>query len=210
MVIFNFEISYGDPTPLQLWQLMNQVNGLRTKSYVHDGRSYWPTLGKLLSEGKQIISFKHNGSSCLSTSNSGCTPYIQEFFKYTLGTDYAFDSIGDIENTKKSCAGYRGTYYQKQFYAINNFVTNNFPGPSEKAAKILNEESFVMQRISDCESISNRKANFLAVDFWQHGDVPKVAKQINDKRGTEKMKMVGGAVSKLFLLSMTFDSSFHY
>lgn len=190
-------MAHGDPTPLQLWNVMKQVDGLKSKSYVHDG-GYWPTLGYLLQNGKQIISLKHNGNNCVNTANSGCTPYIQEFFKYTIGTNYAFDSIEDIEDISQSCKGMRGTYYKQQFYAINNFVTNNFPGPSEDAAKILNNETFVAKRISDCEMITSRKANFLAVDFWQHGDVPKVAKQINDQRGNEKMGNVGSAVSLLY------------
>ncbi len=199
LLVFNFEMSHGDPTPLQLWNVMENVNGLKNKSYVHGGGD-WPTVGKLLQSGKQIISLKHNGNNCVNTANSGCTPYIQEFFKYTIGTEYDFDSVEDIENSDQSCIGKRGTYYQKKFYAINNFVTNNFPGPSEAAAKVLNEGSFVANRISDCEKVTNRMANFLAVDFWQHGDVPKVAKQINNQRGHEKMiEMMGGAVSQKFM-----------
>ena len=96
LIIFNFEMSHGNPTPLQLVSLLHKVNGFKSRTYVHRG-GYWPTLGSLLQDGKQIISFKHNGINCVSTSNSGCTPYIQEFFKFTVGTRYDFDNI----NVKK-------------------------------------------------------------------------------------------------------------
>lgn len=182
LVIFNFEMSYGSPTPQQLWDVMKQVSGVMNKSYLHNGGK-WPMIKDVLQQGKQIISFKHNGNNCLDTSNSGCTPYIQEFFKYTVGTKYDFNSIDEIENVKYSCVGERGTQYKQEFYAINNFVTLDFPGPSESHSEIINKDSFVKNRISDCERVMNRKANFFAVDFWQHGSIPRVAKAINIERG---------------------------
>ena len=112
LVIFNFQISYGSPSPLQLWNVMKNVNGLQNMSYVHNGGT-WPKLKNLLQDGKQIISLKHNGENCLNTANSGCTPYIQEFFKYTVGTKWDFDSVSQIRNTQYSCVGARGTAYEK-------------------------------------------------------------------------------------------------
>ena len=216
LVIFNFEISYGNPTPLQLWDVMKQVNGLKNKSYIHHGGG-WPKLKGLLQSGKQIISLKHNGNGCLDTASSGCTPYIQEFFKYTVGTKYDFNSISEIEDVQNSCVGERGTAYQQKFFAINNFVTTDFPGPTEGASTTLNQESFMKNRITQCEKKMGRNANFFAVDFWQHGklhtrpskpnirtfrhvlatfisfsaqlklgDVPKVAKEINMERGARR------------------------
>ena len=186
LVIFNFEISRYNPTPLMLWNVMEKINGLKEKSYVHNGGA-WPQIGNLLKDGKQIISLKHNGDNCLNTSNGGCTEYIQEWFKYTVGTKYTFRNINEIEDTQSSCIGYRGTQYQKQFYAINNFVTlAELPGPSETASQVINQDSFVEKRISNCEKIMGQEANFLAVDFWQHGNVPDVAKKINKARADKR------------------------
>ena len=203
IVIFNFEISHGSPTPIQLWNVMKNVNGLEEKSYVHGGGN-WPKLKNLLQDGKQIISLKHNGGNCLDTRYSGCTPYIQEFFKYTVGTKYHFEKISEIQNVQNSCVGERGTAYQKRFYAINNFVTNSFPGPTEDAAIVLNEKSFVEKRIADCESVMGRDANFVAVDFWQNGELPKIAKKINNDRGAAKLvELASGLnVSAAFLWSI--------
>merc|ERR1712150_129968 len=165
---------------------MKEIDGFEEKSYVHSGGS-WPTIGSILKKGKQIISLKHNGDNCLDTSNSGCTEYIQEWFKYTVGTEYTFRTINAIEDTANSCVGKRGTVYQKRFYAINNFVTlNELPGPSETAAMHINQDSFVEKRISDCEDIMNKKANFLAIDFWQHGNVADIAKKINKGRADSR------------------------
>ena len=166
-----------------LWNVMKAVDGFEAKTYVHSGSGNWPTLGNLLKDGKQIISLKHNGDNCLNTSNGGCTSYIQEWFKYTVGTRYTFRTVNEIEDTDYSCVGFRGTAYQQKFYAINNFVTlDALPGPSETASQYINQDAFVEQRISDCEKKMGKKANFLAVDFWQHGDIPAIAKKINKER----------------------------
>jgi len=199
LIIFNFQISHNKPSPQQLWDVMKQINGIQEKSYVHNG-GVWPQVGKLLKDGKQIISLKHNGDNCLNTNNAGCTPYIQEFFKYTLGTKYDFNNIAEIENIEYSCVGERGTYYQKRFYAINSFVTNDFPGPSFESAATLNQESFVNKRISDCEGLMGKKANFYAVDFWQQGNVPKVVQSINAARGEAKLSNTRSSAS-LFSIS---------
>lgn len=182
LVILNFEMSYGDPKPIQLWRVMRKVNGFKKKSYVHNGGN-WPQVKNVLQAGKQIISLKHNGNTCHNTANTGCTRFIQEFFEYTVGTKYDFSNISEIQDIPNSCVGERGTQNRQDFYAINNFVTTTFPGPSEDDSIILNEDSFAKKRISDCEEYMNKNANFLAVDFWQRGDIPKIAKEINIERG---------------------------
>ncbi len=192
LVIFNFEMAHGDPTPSQLWDVMQGVQGMKLRSYIHSGGA-WPEIGTLLQNHKQIISLKHNGINCLNTNNAGCTPYIQEFFKYTLGTKYHFHDISEIEDVRYSCVGERGTYYEKRFYAINGFVTNNFPGPSLESAKTLNQKKFVKKRISNCQGLMNKNANFYAVDFWQQGNVPLAVKHINAARGKTKWDELYGS-----------------
>jgi hypothetical protein len=186
LVIFNFEMSFGTPTPMDIWNLMVKVNGLKAKSYIHDG-GRWPKVKDLLDDGKQIISFKHNGGNCLNTSSNGCTPYIQEFFKYTVGTNYDFNSIAEIENAQESCIGHRGIIYNREFFAINNFVTSGIR-PHENHSEELNKYSFAKKRIKTCEKIMEMKANFLAVDFWHHGHVPHIAREINTERGETKRR----------------------
>ncbi len=188
IVFFNFEISFNKPTPQMLWNVMKQVDGFEEKSYVHNGGNNWPTIGNLLGKGKQIISLKHNGDNCLDTSNSGCTPYIQEWFKYVVGTKYTFRDVGEVEDINNSCTGYRGTAYKQLFYAINNFVTlDQLPGPSAEDAAVINTDSFVQQRIKDCEKVMNKNANFFAIDFWQVGNLGDIALKINKERADKRM-----------------------
>lgn len=82
MIIFNFEISTGNPTPAELWSLMSTVTGLTQKVYQKNSGS-WPILGEMLDSGKQIIAFQHNGPDC--PNSAGCTPKIYDFFDYTMG-----------------------------------------------------------------------------------------------------------------------------
>mmetsp|Transcript_1746 Transcript_1746/g.2310 ORF Transcript_1746/g.2310 Transcript_1746/m.2310 type:complete len:418 (+) Transcript_1746:63-1316(+) len=187
LIIFNFQISYGNPTPLQLWNLMDTVDGLKEMSYKHNSGN-WPTIGSLLESGKQIISFKHNGINCYNTGAAGCTPFIQEFFDYTIGTDWDFGSVSQINDYEDSCEGIRGTTNKKQFYAINHFVTT-FLGPSEGAADTLNQRNSLEARISNCEIETNREPNFVAIDFWQKGDLLEVAQDVNTERAASRRRL---------------------
>ena len=93
------------------------------------------------------------------------------------GTHWDFGSISELEDTSDSCRIVRGQS-GADFYSVNTFVTTAF-GPSRSAADTINEEDFLMQRISACESFINSKPNFVSIDFWQRGDLVKVALEEN-------------------------------
>ncbi len=179
LIIFNFEVSKGYPYPSEIWSLMKSISGIQSRTYVHSG-GQWPTMGSLLSSGYQIIAFYHNGPQC--PNNTGCTSYIQEFFDYTMETDYAFEDVEAVETLPESCTPTRGRYSTKDFYSINNFVTSKF-GPSYSAAKELNELTFVEQRLYDCHKITGAMPNFINIDYWQQGDVPRATQEVNAFRG---------------------------
>ena len=172
VIIFNFEMSTGDPTPTELWNVMSSVNGFTSKVYERTSAN-WPTLKQMLDNQKQIIAFQHNGKA-------GFTPKIYDFFQYTMGTNWDFDSVSEISNYAESCAIRRGSS-GSNFYSVNNFVTGTF-GPNASASETVNEESYLKKRISDCESTMNSKPNFINVDYWQKGDLVKVTMEENAAR----------------------------
>lgn len=182
VIIFNFEMSVGDPTPQELWNVMSSIPGLESRVYEHrpsSGGASWPTLGTLTDAGKQIIAFQHNGPDC--PSGNGCNSKINDFFDYTMGTDWSFDSVSSIENWENSCQIKRGAYGKKEFYSINHFVTTFF-GPSGSASSVINQEQFLMNRIGNCTNIMKAEPNFVSIDYWQRGDLLKVTMEVNAKR----------------------------
>ncbi len=179
LIVLNFQMSKNNPLPSEVWDAMSAIDGMAERTYVHDG-GQWPTMGELISNGTQIIAFHHNGPRC--PGGTGCVPQIPEFFDYTKETDYSFEDVAEIEDQPESCVPTRGVVGEKDFYSVNNFVTDVSPDPD--ASEVLNEKSFVEQRLSDCENATEALPNFIAIDFWQTGDVPLVTQEVNAIRGS--------------------------
>jgi len=177
LLVIEFEISAGSPTTDQLWSVMKQDDGIKRKTYTHDGGE-WPTLRENLAAGKQIIAFQHNGDAHVR---------IGSFFTYAVETPWTFSNVADVENTAYSCKFDRGSNGALEWYSVNNFVTATF-GPSKSSADEINEKSFVEQRIADCENLTGLKPNLVSVDFWQRGDLPEVAQEENKKRRPKKRR----------------------
>jgi len=136
--------------------------------------------------GRQIIAFSHNNPDC--PGSDGCTPKIYDFFDYTKGTEYDFDTVSEIENWKNSCQIKRGSVGEKSLYSVNNFVTTSW-GPSAFASQTLNQKEFLRNRVQKCTEVANAEPNFINVDYWQLGDVPEYVKEENEARANRRRKL---------------------
>ena len=187
VIIIDFEMSTGDPTPAELWSVMSSVPRLDNKVYQY-ANSEWPTLGAMTEAGKQIIAFQHNGPDCpVNSGSSGCSQKIYDFFDYTMGTDWDYDTVSDIEDFETSCQIKRGANGKRQFYSVNNFVTNFF-GPSAPSSTIVNQKKFLMERVHNCAKEMVAEPNFINIDYWQLGDVPGFVNEENAARAMRGRK----------------------
>jgi len=210
LIIVNFEMSVGDATPEEVWEIMKTDNGVRQKTYNHAGGD-WPTMGELLADGKQLILFEHNhNENCSDPTNPGCSPRIETFFNHAVETTWVFSNVEEINDYDRSCAEDRGSGGLKYFYSINHFgkeemfvpnceclqkhlsnlcisslVTATF-GPSKSSADVLNEIDSINNRVTACEKITKNKVSIFSVDFWQRGHLPEVAQTINKSRGKRR------------------------
>ncbi len=187
MIMINIEIGNGNPTPAQIWNIIKQTE-LRQKTYILENKNL-PTMGELLTEGKQLLLSKHNGFDCTNTKADGCTTRIFEHHNYVIETEYDFNNIEEIETYSTSCPGTRGTKGAKIFYSMNNFVTSTF-GPSRSAADIINQQDFIERRMKRCKRITGYDASIISVDFWQRGDLPKLVQENNILRAQSKRFLV--------------------
>lgn len=184
VIIIDFEMSVGDPTPDELWRVMSSVPRLDNKVYQY-AYGEWPTLGAMTDAGKQIIAFQHNGPDC--PGSYGCSPKIYDFFDYTMGTDWDYDNVSDIRDYQTSCQIKRGANGKRHFYSVNNFVTNFF-GPSAPSSAIVNQIDFARERVHNCAEVMNAEPNFINVDYWQLGDVVGFVNEENAARARRRRK----------------------
>lgn len=186
-IIINFELSVGNPTAAAIWTAISQYQGLNKKTYIHDHGAF-PSMRQLQQDGKRLILFKHGGGSCVNLNGNGCSNRIGEFHQHTLETHWKFDTIKAISEFETSCAGTRGGDGRKDFYQINNFITN-FLGSNEAAAKVINAEEFLIERITQCEKLIKQDINFVSVDFWQQGDLLRVCQEKNIERARRRRSL---------------------
>jgi len=188
VIILNFEMSVGEPTPEELWNVM-ETTSIKSKTYTYEGGP-WPTFNDMIGMAtkKQVVAFYHNGPDCpLNNSpvTTGCHPRLINYHDYVVETPWDFDKVSALQNSETSCAENRGSSGSKDFYAINNFVTGSL-GASKTYAKIVNGNSFIGQHITDCETLTSHQANLVAVDFWTVGDLLEVTQDVNKARAAAK------------------------
>ena len=147
VIIINFEINFGDPSPSELWSILSSVDGFNDKVYQYPGSdSAWPTLSTLTSQGKQLILFQHNHVNGCPGGN-GCASKIYDYFDYVQGNNWDYDTVNDVKNYANSCSIRRGENSLKHFYSLNNFVTKNWLGPPGPESDTLNSKTHLYKKL---------------------------------------------------------------
>jgi len=175
LIIIKFELFTGEPTVDEIWKIMKTIDGLEDRVYSHNGTDIkWPSVGSLLSQGIQIVAFQENGVS---------TEHIYNYENYAMETVDDFIDVNSIQNHHCNIAS--GKDNIRNFFALNHYVKGIF-GRDQVSAMEINQEEFLLKRISDCETETGFNVNFVFVDFWHYGNLPKVTQIINTMRSNAK------------------------
>jgi hypothetical protein len=131
---------------------------------------------------QRVIMFHYNGPNCLTDGT--CPDGLHYYYDYGSDTDWENDSVGAIQDTATSCllrpnAGAN----TDTWIGVNNFVST----PSQDAAATLNSYSEAKNRVDTCSSIlGGTDVNFLYVDFWSEGELPRVTQEHNLARAAQR------------------------
>ena len=133
--------------------------------YVYTGPvSPWPTLGELVSANKRLIVFIESGQTDVPWMH-GTVGVIQE-------TPYTFRKPEDF-----SCRPNRGGTTGSLFL-INHWIETT-PAPRASNAEIVNAYDFLLRRARTCQRERRHIPNIISVDFYNVGDVVRVANTMN-------------------------------
>jgi hypothetical protein len=89
-------------------------------------------------------------------------------------------SLDDVADSATACMFTRtpGTY-SKTFFGLNNFLST----PDAATAEIMNEYDYMANRIQTCSALNeDLGVNFVYVDFWHEGDLPRLVQDRNSAR----------------------------
>lgn len=142
-----------------------QQAGLLPYVYTHRAGQAWPTLGQMIADGHRLVVFLEN--------RDGGTRYPWEM--------PAFTSIQDTPFTYKSaaqfsCAPNRGET-TSPLLLVNHWLSNMATRVTDSA--MVNNYDVLWPRVSECRAERHHIPNFVAVDFYNEGDLFRVVDELN-------------------------------
>jgi len=148
-----------------LSHLFNETDMSR-RVYTHTLGEPWPSLGDLALAGTDLVVFWEQ-------SQNDDYPWLHDFGVFSWTTDYAEDYPEDMD-----CTVYRGDGSQPVWH-LNNWLTSSFGLPDPVRAVDVNNYDTLLQRSIECWEIMDNRPTFIAVDYWEEGEVTNVTITIN-------------------------------
>ena len=125
----------------------------------------WPTLRAMIASGRRLVVFTETGG--------GAPVWYLPLFAHSWETGFSFRSPSDL-----SCAGNRGAPGNPLF-VLNHFMGD--PVADRGLADEINHDPLLLDRARRCMRESGHLPNFIAVDFYDLGDVFAVAATLNQE-----------------------------
>ncbi|WP_395692290.1 hypothetical protein [Nocardioides sp.] len=125
----------------------------------------WPTLGQMIDSGKRLV--------VLMEKRGGGEewPWLLQGFRWVQDTPYLFRSPAEF-----SCDRNRGPA-DAPLFLVNHWISDKRATVSN-AAKV-NARGVLLRRVEQCERERDRPANFVAVDYYDQGDLMSVVDTLN-------------------------------
>jgi hypothetical protein len=151
-------------TPAQTDGVFRQA-GLLPHVHTQTEGQAWPTLGEMISSGRRLVVFmeKQDGSATY--------PWQMPAFTWTQDTPYKFTTAASF-----TCDRLRGRA-DSPLLLVNHWLTN--PASRVTDAATVNGWNVLWPRVSACREERGRIPNFVAVDYYDEGDLFAVVDQLN-------------------------------
>jgi hypothetical protein len=133
--------------------------------YVYEHQGAWPTLREMIDDGTRLV---------VTAQDAGPPPtWMHNVWELGWDTPYSFDSVEAF-----SCRWNRGSSTDGVFL-LNHWVLDPYARP--ETAVVSNARETLMQRVSDCEERWGRLPTWIAVDFYDIGDLFEVVDLLNER-----------------------------
>lgn len=139
--------------------------GLRPFVHLQRAGEPWPTLGSMIDSGRRVVILMEE------QSGGQANPWLLPGFEWVQDTPYLFRRPGMF-----SCAPNRGTA-DASLFLVNHWVTDKTREVSN--ARTVNARDVLLPRLERCRSERGRLPNFVAVDFYDQGDLLDVVDELN-------------------------------
>ena len=145
--------------------LFNET-GMKDRVYTHTLGDEWPSLGDLVIHGKNLVVFWEQ------TQNDEY-PWLHDFGTFGWTTNYAESSKDEM-----TCTVHRGDGSQPVWH-LNNWLSSIYGLPDPVLANDVNEYETLLNRSLQCWEEMDNRPTFVAVDYWEEGEVTNVTITLN-------------------------------
>lgn len=142
-----------------------EESGLIDLTYAHTVGEPWPTLGELIEANTRVMIFQEK-------PGDPAYPWLMYFWEHAWETPFSFETPEDF-----SCAPNRGDP-DAPLFLLNHFLTSAVGG-SPDFAEMVNYNPLFIERAEQCEEENEALPNFVAVDFYDIGDLFEVTASLN-------------------------------
>ncbi|MET1039010.1 MAG: hypothetical protein ABW075_12100 [Aeromicrobium sp.] len=125
----------------------------------------WPTLDEMISSGRRVVFLLENASGGAEH------PWLIDSRIEVQDTPYSY-----TDATQFTCEMFRGTR-ESPLFLVNHWL-NNFSSRVSDAATV-NAEEVLLPRVEQCQAERGHLPNFVAVDFYDRGDLFGVIDVLN-------------------------------
>jgi hypothetical protein len=139
--------------------------GLDPYLHEHQPGSRWATLGELIDRGERLVVF---------AENEGPPPsWYHRAFEHIQETPYGFPRPEDF-----TCTANRGDT-DASLFLLNHWVSRRNAAPDRATAAGVNGHDVIVERARACRRERGLTPNYVAVDFYNLGDVTGAVDTLN-------------------------------
>jgi hypothetical protein len=128
----------------------------------------WPTLGEMVAAGTRLVTFYEDGRS---VAGEGAPAWYLPLFRHSFDTPFGVRTPEDL-----TCVVKRGSPTAALF-TLNHFLS--LPNSTPEAVARVNTNPFLVERALECQRTFGRIPNFVAVDFYDVGDLLAAVRTLN-------------------------------
>ena len=166
VVVIIFEDKITNKDTLQAFEESELIKYV----YTHSPDQPWPTLGELIKQNKRLV--------VMAEVENPPPAWYHHAWDYVEETPYSYKTAKEM-----NCIPNRGNT-NKPFFLINHWLEKI--EPSVEDAEKVNEYQFLLKRAQKCAKERNHRVpNFIAVNFYNRGDVIKVVDKLNNVNQTD-------------------------
>jgi len=158
-------IIYQDSISVADMQADFETSGLIDLVFAHAEGEAWPTLGEMIEADTRLV----------VTAEAGGPPPAWYHHVWDVGWDtgYSWMSVDDM-----NCDLNRGSA-SNDLFLVNHWVNSIIDTPSKMDAANSNSFAVLHGRLEQCRTEGGQIPNFVAVDFYEEGDLFEAVAALN-------------------------------